>query len=781
MQHQQQPQQQQQHQQHRKKKEQQQQQQQQQQHQQQQQLQRSADIIVVGDAQTGKTSLITTLVSSIFPEAVPRVLQQVRVPPEETADHVALSITDTSSAEQERPQTLKQVMQADVVILVYAVDNQASFERIRSYWLPEITQAFDGPIVIVGNKNDLLSSNSKDGDAAGDPSDALRRKVNPILDDFSQVEACWECSAKLNINVADVFSLAQQTVVYPIAPLFNTQTRELQPGFITALRRVFRIFDQDRDGVLSDVELNDFQESCFGARLQHADIDDLKSMLQSEGPDRVTGHGITFQGYLSIHKKFIQRNRAETSWLVLRQFGYDDNLELQVPTEALSIGSSGPQVRSRSVELTKKALTFFADLFHQFDEDKDQALSSAELAELFQVCPGGLAPWNLDTEELPLSGSADIGPPDSAVCSLDDLAISARTDENGNITLAGWLAEWSMITLLQPRLALLYLYYLGFDRSKEEAVRLTRSRQIENQNNDLHRDVVRGVVFGAQSVGKSALLEALTGSLAASPNSGISRVNSNGGALKQSSSAWTFSSDYHREIGEDDRRKPSCRSTVSRIRLPSVSPGDKTMGPASRYLVLTEIGTDQDALEEAFANNMVDADLAVLMFDSSNPSSVDWLSGVQKRIPETVPCVYLANKTDLVSARSGGAAGSQALDEASALCFKHNLPLPEPVCLRAPVATQKSRQKTARLFELLLSVALRPDAARPISEERRKLQRRNRLFKASLRLSMVAVVLVSTGVTLWTLFSPTKGSKESPATQNTTKPSNSMLPAKLPT
>lgn len=48
------------------------------------------NIVVVGDSRTGKTSLITTFVSSIFPANVPRVLQQVLVPPEETSDGIAL-------------------------------------------------------------------------------------------------------------------------------------------------------------------------------------------------------------------------------------------------------------------------------------------------------------------------------------------------------------------------------------------------------------------------------------------------------------------------------------------------------------------------------------------------------------------------------------------------------------------------------------------------------------------------------------------------------------------
>ena len=100
---------------------------------------------------------------------------------------------------------------------------------------------------------------------------------------------------------------------------------------VTALRRIIRVIDADRDDVLSDVELNDFQSRCFGARLQPADIEGVKKVLQKENASFVNARGITIEGFLYLNKLFITRNRAETSWLVLRQFGYSDDLEITLP------------------------------------------------------------------------------------------------------------------------------------------------------------------------------------------------------------------------------------------------------------------------------------------------------------------------------------------------------------------------------------------------------------------------------------------------------------------
>ncbi|GBG31524.1 Mitochondrial Rho GTPase [Hondaea fermentalgiana] len=793
---------------------------------------RSVDMVVVGDASCGKTSLITTLVSAIFPESVPRVLQQVRVPPEETADGIALSITDTSSAQEDRAQTLKQVAQADVVLVVYSSAEEATFARVRSYWLPEITKVFKGSIIVVGNKSDLVT---KSEEHAAE----LRGKMNPLLGDFRQVDACTECSAKLNINVSDVFQLAQQAVVYPIAPLFNTQTRELAPRFVGSLRRVFRIFDQDKDDMLSDAELIDFQETCFGARLQPTDIEDVKTMLEAEGADNVAAAGITFKGFLRIHQKFIERNRAETAWLVLRQFGFNDRLQLMVPRRALSLERNNRTrhkvapfpgvVRDQSVELSKAAQAFLDDIFHQFDRDRDQALSSAELDEIFSICPGGMRPWtasrfatafsqdhagttanNSDAatttggdedpnELLTVDEALSAGAPPAALSYIDDFPFGTRTDANGNISLSGWRAQWHMITLLQPHLTLLFLYFLGFDSGKERALVLTRKRAVENACNDLQRHTVRAFVFGAQGVGKSSLLDALTGG-------GVAAADA------RTPSSYTFSSEYN--LDEDARRKRSCRNVVGRVRSKSSTGGATTVGasgaPApTRHFVLTEVAAEDDALEEALANDMVDCDLAIMMFDSTNPSSVDWLAGLQKRIPESVPLVFLATKVDLAEAErllgetqgSGkGAAAvaaaakakarmtkedmlaedpahiSQAIEEATMLCASYSLPNPEPVALVLP----KNRLRLGKLFELLLSAALRPDLARPVSEEKRAQQRRQRLIRSSLRISLVVSVLVGAGLLAHSFLGSTRKQSASESSQGTSLQASSAPAPRVP-
>lgn len=76
-----------------------------------------------------------------------------------------------------------------------------------------------------------------------------------------------ECSAALPLNVSEVFYFAQKAVLHPTAPLYDSREHTLKPKCYDALRRIFKISDVDKDGLLNAVELNQFQvsQSCDGA------------------------------------------------------------------------------------------------------------------------------------------------------------------------------------------------------------------------------------------------------------------------------------------------------------------------------------------------------------------------------------------------------------------------------------------------------------------------------------------------------------------------------------
>lgn len=73
------------------------------------------------------------------------------------------------------------------------------------------------------------------------------------------METCVECSAKQLLNVSEVFYFAQKAVLHPTAPLYDSREHVLKFQCIEALKRIFKLCDADKDNVLNDDELNEFQ------------------------------------------------------------------------------------------------------------------------------------------------------------------------------------------------------------------------------------------------------------------------------------------------------------------------------------------------------------------------------------------------------------------------------------------------------------------------------------------------------------------------------------------
>lgn len=457
-----------------------------------------------------------------------------------------------------------------MICIVYSIEAPASFERIQNYWLPYLRSlGINVPVILVGNKIDLRSGNVTNK--------ALEDELAPIMAEFKEVETCVECSAKLPLNVSEVFYFAQKAVLYPTAPLYDSRQHTLKHACIEALKRIFKLCDMDKDGLLSNYELNEFQRKCFDAPLQAQELGGIKDVVtqgaidlgwnpeaSEAGPSGSHGasssdggastlyggnphlrdDSLTLAGFLYLHTLFIRRGRLETTWTVLRTFGYGTDLTLldafvhppfHIPLDC-------------SVELSPHGYQFLTDIFEVHDQDRDGALSEEELTSLFSTAPGGKHPWQ------------GTGFPQQTTI----------TDENGYVTLQGWLAQWSMTTLLDHMTTLAYMSYLGYPsfstggihsgsgtpsslRSPTDeyppsrgsymqgkrpnngpltpppanprkdknaspfpdvtsALKLTNARRADRKKKGrVQRNVFLGLVFGAAGSGKTALLQAMIG------------------------------------------------------------------------------------------------------------------------------------------------------------------------------------------------------------------------------------------------------------------------------
>ena len=52
--------------------------------------------------------------------------------------------------------------------------------------------------------------------------------VLPIMNDYSEIETCVECSAKNLKNISEMFYFAQKAVLHPSAPLWNYHEKDVR-------------------------------------------------------------------------------------------------------------------------------------------------------------------------------------------------------------------------------------------------------------------------------------------------------------------------------------------------------------------------------------------------------------------------------------------------------------------------------------------------------------------------------------------------------------------------
>ncbi|CAH1436836.1 unnamed protein product [Lactuca virosa] len=434
----------------------------------------SVRIVVAGDRGTGKSSLIITAAAEAFPANVPPVLPPTRLPEDMFPDRVPVTVIDTSSSLENRGKLADELKRADAVVLTYACDQPATLDRLSTFWLPELRRLeVKVPVIVAGCKLDLRDEQQPV---------SLEQVMSPIMQQFREIETCIECSAYKHIQIPEVFYYAQKAVLHPTAPLFDQEAQTLKPRCVRALKRIFILCDNDRDGALSDAELNDFQVKCFNAPLQPSEIVGVKRVVQEKLPEGVNENGLTLTGFLFLHALFIEKGRLETTWTVLRKFGYNNDIRLSDDQLLPPIKRTPDQ----SVELTSEALEFLKGVFTLFDIDGDGALNAHELEDVFSTAPE--SPWS----EAPF-------------------AVAAERNALGGLSLDGFLSKWALMTFLNPVISVENLIYIGYSGDPSSAVKLTQRRRVDRKKQQTDRSVFQCFVFGPKEAGKSTLLHAFVG------------------------------------------------------------------------------------------------------------------------------------------------------------------------------------------------------------------------------------------------------------------------------
>ncbi|KAK3200273.1 hypothetical protein Dsin_023688 [Dipteronia sinensis] len=432
-------------------------------------------IVVCGEKGTGKSSLIVTAAADTFPANVPPVLPPTRLPEDFYPDRVPITIIDTSSSMEDRSTVGEELRRADAVVLTYACDRPETLDGLSTFWLPELRRLeVKVPVIVVGCKLDLRDENHQV---------SLEQVMMPIMQQFREIETCIECSALKQIQIPEVFYYAQKAVLHPTGPLFDQESQALKPRCVSALKRIFILCDLDRDGALSDAELNDFQVKCFNSPLQPSEIVGVKRVVQEKLREGVNERGLTLAGFLFLHALFIEKGRLETTWTVLRKFGYNNDIKL---ADELIPSASFKRAPDQSVELTNETVEFLRGIFELFDVDNDNTLRPIDVVDLFSTAPE--SPW----DEAPYKDAPE------------------KTALDG-LSLDGFLSQWALMTLLDPARSVENLIYTGYPSDPSVATRVTRRRRLDRKKQQSERNVFQCFVFGPKHAGKSALLNSFIG------------------------------------------------------------------------------------------------------------------------------------------------------------------------------------------------------------------------------------------------------------------------------
>lgn len=158
--------------------------------------------VVVGDGAVGKTSLLISYTSNVYPEDyIPTVFDNYSANLMVDDNPVGLGLWDTAGqGDYDRMRPLC-YPDTDVFLICFAIDGRPSFENVKERWHKEIQthMADKNPkIVLIGNKADLRGET--DNLISKQEAEALAKELN--------LKGYYECSAKTQEGMKTVFENA---------------------------------------------------------------------------------------------------------------------------------------------------------------------------------------------------------------------------------------------------------------------------------------------------------------------------------------------------------------------------------------------------------------------------------------------------------------------------------------------------------------------------------------------------------------------------------------------
>ena len=163
-------------------------------------------ILIVGDSNVGKTSLLLKYVDDIFQETHLATIGVEFKLKEITLDNkiYKLNIWDTAGQERFKSITKSFFKAADGIVFVYDITKKATFDNLKNWINDAESKTTNFKSIVVGNKIDLENNREVDYNLG---KNFCEKKNCPFL----------ETSAKINMRVEDIFlTLVKDILKYKV-------------------------------------------------------------------------------------------------------------------------------------------------------------------------------------------------------------------------------------------------------------------------------------------------------------------------------------------------------------------------------------------------------------------------------------------------------------------------------------------------------------------------------------------------------------------------------------
>ncbi|XP_059165192.1 ras-related protein ced-10-like isoform X2 [Physella acuta] len=164
-------------------------------------LPRCKKCLVVGDSGVGKSPLLHTYFTGMFPtETAPFQFQKTPYEVKFLEKHICLDLWDSSGCDDYDRLRFLEYEGVDVVIICFAINNRDSADNVRSKWFPEVrSHARHAHVILVGTKLDLRLQ--ADVISLGQ---FVSKKEGKSLAKTIRALKYFECSALHNLGLREV-------------------------------------------------------------------------------------------------------------------------------------------------------------------------------------------------------------------------------------------------------------------------------------------------------------------------------------------------------------------------------------------------------------------------------------------------------------------------------------------------------------------------------------------------------------------------------------------------